>query len=375
MRVIRDVGGEERERARLATHAEERERFALRSSVVSALVAPLTETSFVIGVALILAGTSLYAGGEASPAQTATVLTVLALLSRWMPAAAGVAAAWGQLSENLGAVRSVSELLSWESTRRGGDVTLERGKDLRLEGVSFRYPESTRPALADVDLRIVRGEIVAVVGASGAGKSTLAALVAGHLDPTAGKITVDGLPLQELDRPSLCGLVHVLPQDAILFDTSIAENITYPASTDAPEAIEHAARAAGLDDLLERLDAPVGERGMRLSGGERQRVALARAFYRAPSFLVLDESTSAVDEATERAIASFLRETRSRWGCLVIAHRPSSIVVADRIVVLREGRVVGEGSHDQLISDCDEYRRLYLESGNAADRKSDQRSP
>ncbi|MEM7582681.1 MAG: ABC transporter ATP-binding protein [Acidobacteriota bacterium] len=373
-RVIRDVDAVSRERQRLAEDARLREEAALRSSAISALVAPLTEITVVVAVAMLLAGAARYAG-DATPSQTVAIVTVLALLSRWLPAAASVAAAWGQLSENLGAVRSVAELLSWPRAPNAGTVSRERAEALRLEGVCFRYPEAARPALTEVDLAVARGEIVAVVGASGAGKSTLAALVAGHLEPSAGELAVDNLPLRQLDRPSLSRIVHVLPQDAVLFDGSLADNIIYPAAEGPSAAIQHAAEAAGLNSLLERTgaehDAPafeaaVGERGSRLSGGERQRVALARAFYRAPSFLVLDEATSAVDEATEREIARCLRSHRERWGCLVIAHRPSSVLIADRIVVLRQGRVVGSGRHDELIAACDEYRRLYLESGDGA---------
>lgn len=233
--------------------------------------------------------------------------------------------------------------------------------EIRLEGVGFAY-ETGRPILTDIDLEIRAGETVAFVGPSGAGKTTLLALLPRFYEPTAGRITVDGLPLTAMRLHSLRRQIGLVSQDVFLFGGTLRENIAY-GRLDATEAeIREAAARAQLDDLIaglpEGLDTVVGERGVMLSGGQKQRVAIARAFLKNPPILILDEATSALDSQTEREIQSALDALSVGRTTLVIAHRLGTIRNADRIVVMQAGRIAETGSHAELIARRGLYSRL-----------------
>ncbi|WP_411838886.1 ABC transporter ATP-binding protein [Paracoccus sp. ME4] len=240
------------------------------------------------------------------------------------------------------------------------DAPALRG-EIRLEGVGFAY-ETGRPILTDIDLDIRAGETVAFVGPSGAGKTTLLALLPRFYEPTAGRITVDGLPLTAMRLHSLRRQIGLVSQDVFLFGGTLRENIAY-GRLDATEAeIREAAARAQLDDLIaglpEGLDTVVGERGVMLSGGQKQRVAIARAFLKNPPILILDEATSALDSQTEREIQSALDALSVGRTTLVIAHRLGTIRNADRIVVMQAGRIAETGSHAELIARRGLYSRL-----------------
>jgi ATP-binding cassette subfamily B protein len=234
---------------------------------------------------------------------------------------------------------------------------------VELQGVSFRY--AARPdvtVLDGVDLTILPGERLALVGASGAGKSTLARLLTRLYEPSRGRVVLDGADISRLDLAALRRLIAVVPQEPVLFSTSVAENIRY-ARDDASDAeVAAAASAAMCDEFLTRLPlgllTQVGDRGVQLSGGQRQRVAIARALLRAPRLLILDEATSALDSANEALVReAFERVMRDRTT-LLIAHRLSTVSSADRVVVLQNGRVVQVGSHSTLLREGGVYRQL-----------------
>ncbi|MBA3746533.1 MAG: ATP-binding cassette domain-containing protein, partial [Solirubrobacterales bacterium] len=218
-------------------------------------------------------------------------------------------------------------------------------------------------ALHDISLKVPPGQTVALVGATGAGKSTIAKLVARFYDPTRGAVLIDGHDLRSVTQASLRRQLGVVPQEAFLFSGTIAENIAFGRPEATPEEIAAAARAVGAHEFITALEhgyeTPVGERGAQLSAGQRQLVAFARALAADPRVLILDEATSNVDLHTEGRIEEGLRRLLAGRTAIVIAHRLSTIRQAGRIVVLHDGRIVEQGTHDELIEAEGAYWRLY----------------
>lgn len=240
---------------------------------------------------------------------------------------------------------------------------------IRFEAVGFSY-DPQRRILSGVDFEIPAGRTVAVVGHSGSGKSTLGRLLFRFYDVQEGAIRVNGHDVRALTQASLRAAIGIVPQDTVLFNDTLFYNIQYGRPDAGRDAVEAAARAAQLDDFIARLpqgfETRVGERGLKLSGGEKQRVAIARALLKNPPILIFDEATSALDSANERAIQAELKSAAQGKTALVIAHRLSTIRRADRIVVIKDGRVEEEGHHDQLVEKGGAYAELWaVQSGTA----------
>ena len=236
------------------------------------------------------------------------------------------------------------------------------GGTVRFENVTFGYG-SGRTILQDVSFEIPAGRKLAVVGPSGAGKSTLARLLFRFYDPQSGCITIDGTDIRTVSQASLRRHIGVVPQDTVLFNDSLAYNLSYGEPDAGPERVAAAIRTAHLDGFLARLpeglQTPVGERGLKLSGGEKQRVAIARALLREPEILIFDEATSSLDSASERAILEALHDAAEHRTTLVIAHRLSTITDADEIAVLDHGRIVERGTHAELLQRNGAYAALW----------------
>jgi ATP-binding cassette subfamily B protein len=241
------------------------------------------------------------------------------------------------------------------------DLVVSEGR-VRLENVHFAY-DPEREILKGIDLDVAPGATVAVVGPSGAGKSTLSRLLYRFYDLKAGRVTIDGQDIAEVRQASLRAAIGIVPQDTVLFNDTIGYNIAYGRDGASQEEIEAAARGAAIHDFIMSLpdgyESMVGERGLKLSGGEKQRVAIARTLLKDPPILILDEATSALDSRTEAAIQETLRKVTARRTSIVIAHRLSTVVDADEIVVLNEGRVAERGTHGQLLRKQGLYAEMW----------------
>jgi len=232
-----------------------------------------------------------------------------------------------------------------------------------FEDVSFTFPGDSREALKDVNLEILPGETVAIVGGTGSGKSTLVNLIPRFLDPTGGRITLDGVDLRDLDLKTLRKGIGLVLQDNFLFSATVRENIALGRPDAGDEEIEKAARLAQaaefIEELPRRYETPVGERGIGLSGGQKQRIALARALLVDPKILILDEATSSVDTETEHLIQEGLMEVMRGRTSIVIAKRLSTVRGADKIVIMDQGRITKVGTHEELLAEEGFYRRLF----------------
>ena len=274
------------------------------------------------------------------------------------------------VSKGLESIRSMGEVLTEP------DVEVNEGKPIvpavegrvTLEHVSLTYAGATGPAVVDVSLDVPAGETVAFVGQSGSGKSSLLNLVIGFMSPTSGRVLLDGVDLMDLDRRSYRQFVAVVPQESLLFEGTVRDNVTYgqrELTDDHVRAALAAANAADFVDDMGGLDAVVGQRGASLSGGQRQRLAIARALIRDPRVLVLDEATSALDPASEGLVQGPLTRLMQGRTTFVVAHRLSTVRSADRIVVMHDGKVAESGRHEQLLAAGGEYARL-----NRLDRRT-----
>jgi ATP-binding cassette subfamily B protein len=239
------------------------------------------------------------------------------------------------------------------------DVPL-RG-DLRFDGVRFAYPNGT-VALDGLDLHVRPGETVAVVGGTGSGKSTLGRLVARFYDVGSGRVTLDGHDVRSLGLAGLRDQVGIVPDEPFLFSVSIHDNIAYGRPEADRASVVAAARAAGADEFIEELsegyDTVVGERGYTLSGGQRQRIAIARALLVNPPVLILDDATSAIDVTVEQRIHASLRDQMQGRTTLIVAHRLSTIGLADRVVLVEDGAVIADGTHASLLESEPRYARV-----------------
>ena len=237
--------------------------------------------------------------------------------------------------------------------------------ELRLEDVHFGYAPKGPPVLEGVSLDVKAGETVALVGPSGSGKSTITALIQRFYDPQSGSVRLDGRDVRDLQQAAIRREIAVVLQDPVLFNDTLANNIAYGRPDASQHEIEEAARAAHAHDFIMRMpqgyETLVGERGGRLSVGERQRISIARALNKDPPIVILDEATSALDAETEAAIQAAFERLLVGRTALVIAHRLSTVVHADRIVVLRHGVIVEEGSHRELVGRHGYYSKLVHE--------------
>jgi len=363
IRVVQAFANEDYERALFAKDNE-----AYRETKLNAyrLMAASTSLSYLgmrlTQVIVMLAGTWFVLNGELSYGGFVSFLLLVTVFFRPIEKINAVLEIY---PKGIAGFRSYLELLETEPDivdRPGARDAGPLKGDIRFENVSFGY-DPARPVLKNIDLSVRAGETVAFVGPSGAGKTTICSLLPRFYEPTAGRITIDGMDIRDMTLASLRGQIGIVQQDVFLFAGTIRQNIAY-GRLDATDAeIREAARRAQLEDFIATLplgmDTLIGERGVKLSGGQKQRLAIARMFLKNPPILILDEATSALDTATEQAIQGALEDLAQGRTTLIIAHRLATIRNADRIVVVTEQGIAEQGAHGDLIARGGVYSRLH----------------
>ena len=365
IRIVQSFTAERFEAARYGAAIDTAFGSAIRRARVRAFFVPTVILAMFSGIGVVL-----WYGGQQALAGTLAPGTLITFLLLTVIVAGSIGSFTGlysQLQEALGASKRIFELLDTDSDlalpaqpRVWRDV---RG-EVRIEGVRFRYGDRGDDWVLDgVDLHARPGEVVALVGPSGAGKTTLVTLLSRFYDPQEGRISVDGIDLRELDLGSLRGHIGIVPQESLLFSGTIRDNIRYARPDASHDEVVAAASAANADGFVRSFpkgyDTLVGERGVTLSGGQRQRIAIARALLKDPRVLILDEATSSLDSESEALVQGALDYLMRGRTTFVIAHRLSTVLGADRIVVLDGGRVVESGDHQSLLDQGGLYRTLY----------------
>ena len=377
IKVVRSFATEEQEYSRFESESYSHFETLIESTKLKGILEGVVEIILIIALAFVLwwggrnvIMSKLTAGGLIA------FLTYLGLLVQPVKTISSVI---GQIQQGVASADRIFEILDEKNEVPVAEnpVKLDNMKGhIEFKGVSFSYVADT-PVLNNLSLEIKEGEKVAIVGHTGAGKSTIADLVMRFYDPTDGEILIDGVELKELDLKNYRKQIGVVPQDPVLMKGTLAYNIGYGIENVPEEMLERAASIAGIYDFInelpDRFNTEVGERGVTLSGGQRQRVAIARAVCRNPRILIMDEATSSLDAIVEQQVQGAMNAAMVGRTSIIIAHRLSTIKNADRILVIDEGHVVESGTHDSLMSLNGAYAAMYAANVFTSDEENDEK--
>jgi ABC-type multidrug transport system fused ATPase/permease subunit len=363
VRVVKAFAQEDRETARFAERSEAVFNQEVTATRIQSFFVPLLEFLPQLGIAAaVLAGGLATIDGQLTLGQFTQFYLYLAML--FLPLR--MLGMWiGQIQRAIASGERIFEVLDVEPeiTDPPEPRPLPDGRgDVRIEGVTFGY-DPERPVLRGLDLHVEAGRTVALIGRTGSGKTTVTSLIPRFYDPQAGRVLLDGADVRDMALEDIRRQVGIVGEDTFLFSTSVRENIAYGAPWATDEEVHEAARQAQAYDFItalpEGFDTLVGERGLTLSGGQRQRIAIARALLLDPRVLILDDATASVDASTEARIKLALRAVMRDRTTLIVAHRLSTIALADEIVVLEDGRVVARGQHDDLVTESPVYAEIW----------------
>jgi ABC-type multidrug transport system fused ATPase/permease subunit len=361
--VVKSFAQEPQESAKFHARSEDVFRQTLKANRQRALYVPLISwLPLLAQAAVLLVGARMVTNGELSVGSFVAFNLYLGMLvmplrslGMWIGQAQRATASGERIFQVMDEPEEIAE-------RRGAVQLPPGGGDLRFEDVRFEYLEG-HPVLDGVSLDVPAGRTIALIGHTGSGKTTLTSLVPRFYDVTSGRVTIDGVDVRDITLASLRAAIGVISQDPFLFSATVRENITFGAPDLDDAEVERIARVAQAQEFVAELpdgyDTVIGERGITLSGGQRQRLAIARALAVDPRILILDDATASVDATTEARIRAGLRGAMKDRTTLIIAHRLSTIALADEIVVLDRGRIVGRGTHDELLETSPVYGDIY----------------
>ena len=374
IRVVKAAGSERFERRRYRSILADLRAEMLKMARYEAYATPTMETISLIVVAIVvLYAAHLVLVRRDGSLDTAGFFTVMAALGMIGESLRRVSKVNNVLQRSNAAAARIFEILDLPMERRRLRAAEKRTaarvklpplrREITFENVTFSYPNTHQPAVENVSLVVPRGQSVAIVGRNGSGKTTLLALLPRFFDPQFGRVMIDAVDVRDATLRSLRGQIGVVTQDSVIFPGAIADNIAYGLPRTSRSAIEEAAKRAFCHDFIlqkpQQYDTPLDGLGGQLSGGQKQRLNIARAILRQSPILILDEATSQVDAESEHLIQKAVEGLMKDRTTFVIAHRFSTILSADTIVVMEAGQIVGQGKHDDLLRTCATYKQLY----------------
>jgi subfamily B ATP-binding cassette protein MsbA len=363
-KVIKIYGGQAQQTERFFRDTQRFRRSMMREAVPASAITPITHLTAAIAIAIITFLALSQTTGQAGASAGGFVSFITSMLLLISPIKQ-LTAISPLMQRGLSACESVFTLIDTPLEDDTGHRELMHARgEIQFDHVSFSYPGAERPALIDINFHVTAGQKIALVGASGGGKTTISALIPRFYSPTAGRIRIDGIDINELTLASLRHNIALVSQEIVLFNDTVEANIAFGSrEISSREEVIRAAKAANAWEFIQQLpnglDTPIGENGAKLSGGQRQRIAIARALLKNAPILILDEATSALDTESERQVQTALTALMENRTTLVIAHRLSTIEKADRIMVLDGGLIVESGSHHELLKTGGYYANLH----------------